>query len=64
MNQLRTRWDKVSPEFINDLKNIQGFDAVAAMEDILVKEMEDGIKRERRRKTREEKINSILNHEE
>lgn len=61
MNQIRTRWDKVPPEVINDLKNIQGFDVVAAMENILVWELGEGIRREKIQKTRNEKIDSILN---
>ncbi len=61
MNQLRTRWDKVPLEVINDLKNIQGFHVVAAMENILIEEINEGIKREKIQKTRNEKIDSILN---
>lgn len=52
---------EITKESINDLQNLHGFDVTVQLEDILVWELEEGIRREKIQKTRNEKIDSILN---
>jgi hypothetical protein len=51
----------ITQEAINDIKNHQGIDVAAQLESILVWELGEGIRREKIQKTRNEKIDSILN---